>query len=293
MQTHELRYFLAAARCLNFTKAAEECGITQPALTRAIKKLEGELCGELFHRRSGRVELTRLGQELQPRLEDIERKLFEVGREARALAERQSNVLRLGVMCTIGPSHIMDILRKLRERNPGVEISILDARADQVVQLLVDDKVDVGITAQPSMTDALHLQPLFTERYVLAVPAAHPLASAEQVEFSRLQGEAYLERASCEFDEHFEATNGDWPFEFTICFSSERDDWIQALVAVGQGCAIVPEHMQCLPGVVKRRLVCPEIVRSVGLITMRGRPIPAVAQSFLRLARSHKWPADP
>ena len=87
MQTHELRYFLATARTLNFTKAASQCGISQPALTRAIKKLENELGGPLFHRRPGHVELTRLGRTLLPRLEEIERGLADVQSQATALVD--------------------------------------------------------------------------------------------------------------------------------------------------------------------------------------------------------------
>ena len=289
MQTHELRYFLATARTLNFTKAATMCGISQPALTRAIKKLESELGGPLFHRRPGNVELTRLGRTLLPRLEEIERGLAEVQSQASALADEQSISLRLGVMCTVGPIHIVDILRKLREKTSDVDVSIQDVRADAVVELLLADEIDVGITAQPSLPEGIALQPLLDERYVVALPDGHPLAAGAAVELAQLEGQSDLERLSCEFDAHFEAVHGNWPFEFNVTYASEREDWIQALIAAGQGCAILPENMQCAPGIVTRPLTGPEVRRTIGLATLRGRQLPEVAQRFLRIAASHRW----
>lgn len=68
MEMHQVRYFLAVARTLNFTKAADDCNVAQPSLTRAIKQLEGELGGDLF-RRERPVQLTELGQRMQPLLQ--------------------------------------------------------------------------------------------------------------------------------------------------------------------------------------------------------------------------------
>ena len=71
MEIHEVRYFLAVCDTLNFTKAAEQCNVTQPALTRAIQKLEGELGGLLFSRERGNTHLTELGRLMQPHLEEV------------------------------------------------------------------------------------------------------------------------------------------------------------------------------------------------------------------------------
>ena len=89
METHEIRYFLATARELNFTRAAGACNVTQPALTRAIKKLETELGGSLFLRRPGRIELTRLARTVMPQLEAIERSMAQVRDEAQSIADQR------------------------------------------------------------------------------------------------------------------------------------------------------------------------------------------------------------
>lgn len=107
METHEVRYFLSLARELNFTRAAEASGVSQPALTRAIQKLEVELGGALFLRRPGQVELTRLGREVLPQLEAIESTMVDVQRRAQSVTRAASNSLRLGAMCTIGPGSLV------------------------------------------------------------------------------------------------------------------------------------------------------------------------------------------
>jgi DNA-binding transcriptional LysR family regulator len=96
METHQVRYFLAVARTLNFTRAAEECNVTQPSLTRAIKKLEEELGGALFHRERANTHLTELGRAMLPHIEQS----YLAAQSARALAEafKRGDVapLRLG-----------------------------------------------------------------------------------------------------------------------------------------------------------------------------------------------------
>ena len=289
MQTHELRYFLATARLLNFTKAAEQCGVSQPALTRAIKKLEGDLGGALFYRRPGQVELTRLGKALVPRLEEIEQRLDDVRRQAEAMSEQQSSVLRLGVMCTVGPRHIVEILDELRGRTQALDVTVIDAKARDIVALLLTDEIDIGITAQPSLPDDVACEPVYQEEYVVALPQRHALCAGTEVCLADLEGESYLERRSCEFDEHFEAAHKSWPFEFNVVYSSEREDWIQALISAGHGCAILPASMTCSPEVEKRRLVSPSITRTVSVVHLRGRQLSPIASQLLRLVKTHRW----
>jgi LysR family hydrogen peroxide-inducible transcriptional activator len=289
MQTHELRYFLSAARLQNFTKAASECGVSQPALTRAIQKLEASLGGELFYRRLGRIELTPLARRLLPKLEEIQRGLADITLEAKLAIDEKSTTLRLGVVCTIAPTHVVHILGQLRVQFPNAEISIQEVSAPTVLGLLLSNEIEIGVTAQPDIPEEVAFQPLFNDGFEVAMPAGHPLCAGDVVELKQLEGERYLERLNCEFDSYFEAIQGRWPFKFKVIYASEREDWIQELIASGQGCAIVPKSMKCLPGIEKRRLVNPEIRRTVGLVNLRGRPLSLIGQCFLRLAATHSW----
>jgi LysR family hydrogen peroxide-inducible transcriptional activator len=289
METHEIRYFLAMVRELNFTRAAAACGITQPALTRAIKKLESELGGALFLRRPGHIEPTRLARELLPRLEAIEQGMVAVRAHAATVAESQTNSLRLGVMCTVGPAHIVALLSKLQLSMPDVEISIVDAKAGQIVDLLIADDIDVGITAWPTYPESVHAERLISERYVIAARHDSTLAAEAEIPLALLCQHNYIERLGCEFDDYYEARHGKWTVELNVTFSSEREDWIQGLLLAGLGCAIVPERMELAEGIVKRPLTAPDVTREISMVTLRGKQLPRAAAAFARIAKSHRW----
>src|SRR5258707_8685310 len=103
VELHEIRYFLALSKTLNFTKAAETCNVTQPALTRAIQKIEDELGGLLFRRERNRTHLTDLGRLLRPQLEEVMKRSEAVNSAAPSLLKLDHPPLKLGVMCTLGP----------------------------------------------------------------------------------------------------------------------------------------------------------------------------------------------
>lgn len=289
METHEVRYFLAVARELNFTRAASACGISQPALTRAIQKLEAELGGPLLLRRPGNVELTQLGRILLPQLEQVERGLMAIRRQADQINGRQASRLRLGVMCTVSPSVVVDVLSDLRRKQPMLEVSIVDAKASAVIDLLMDDQIDIGISAQPMYPDPVAWQPLASEDFVVAMTEGHALASSPHLTLREVAGTAYLERLGCEFDDYLDVCLGNDAPDFNVVFSSEREDWIQALILSGQGVAIVPETMGCLPGIITRPLVDPQVQRTISLVTRRGRQLSDLGLAFMRGAATRRW----
>lgn len=289
METHEIRYFLAMVRELNFTRAAETCGVTQPALTRAIQKLEAELGGALFLRRPGQIEMTRLAREVQPKLEAIERGMIDVRAHATSVARAQQHTLRLGVMCTVGPAHVVALVKRLREQIPDLLLSITDAKSHEIASLIAQDEIDVGIAALPRYPESVRAEPILKERYALAMRANDPFAVEPSFKLDHLSGQSYVERLGCEFDEYYKTLHGDWIIDLDIAFSSEREDWIQGLLLAGLGYAIVPEHMQLPAGLVKRPLCQLEIARDVALLTLRGKPLPAAAATFVMLAKAHQW----
>ena len=290
METHEIRYFLALARHLNFTRAAESCGVSQPALTRAIQKLEAELGGALFLRRPGQIELTRLGREVLPQLEAIERTIVDVHKRAELVTRARTHSLRLGAMCTVGPAGLMEVIGELRRVLPDLELSITDAKSREIVALIAEDEIDVGIAAWPHYPEAIRADPLFAERYAVAMRADDNLAEVPAVGLERLAGQCYIDRLGCEFDDYYMALHGEWSIDLNIVFASEREDWIQGLLLAGHGYAIVPEFMHLPPGLAKRPLQHPEISREVAILTLRGKQLSPAAATFVRLARGHRWP---
>jgi Bacterial regulatory helix-turn-helix protein, lysR family len=113
MEMHQIRYFLAVADELNFTRAAERCNVAQPSLTRAIKLLEDEFGGPLFHRERANTHLSELGRMVRPHLEQIAEDSLEAKRLAQEFAKLRKTKLKLGVMCTIAPNQLVELLGSL------------------------------------------------------------------------------------------------------------------------------------------------------------------------------------
>src|SRR5215203_52196 len=110
MEMQQVRYFVALAGTLNFTRAAEQCNVSQPALTRAIQQLEHELGGPLFHRERGNTHLSELGRMMLPYLETVEGQARAPREHARAVKKLERATLTIGAMCTIGPQLVAELM---------------------------------------------------------------------------------------------------------------------------------------------------------------------------------------
>lgn len=284
---------LAIVREGNFSRAAVACNVSQPSITRAIRKLEEELGGLLFERRPGQVELTNLGRTLLPRLESVYRELGETIEEATKLNAQRKQSLRLGLMCTIGPRRLINLIGQVNARIPDLELVIEEGRAHSVIERLISDNIDVAIACLPQFPDEIAPLTLYSERYAVACRPDHRFARLAEVPFSELIAEDYLERLNCEFDDYYAAHFGDEAFDLKVRFSSEREDWVQAMIIAGFGIAIVPEQLPVLDGIVLRPITDPVMERRVSVLTVRGRMHSPVVESFVRTAAATKWMQTP
>ncbi len=290
MELHEIRYFLALSEVLNFTRAAEACNVTQPALTRAIKSLEDKLGGVLIHRERGNTHLTELGRMMRPYFQEMFTRMEEAKRRARSFAKLSEARLTVGVMCTIGPSKMIDLFGEFTARNPGVELYLRDGAAGSLEEMLVKGELDVAIYCKPDApSDALHALPLFGERFVIAVAESHPLARLSEIRLADLDGQSYLSRINCEFRDVIAEIRESRGIAIRRPYASERDDWIQCMVLAGLGFTLIPEFAVTVPGLVMRPLVDPVVEREVNLITVRGRPHAPAVGAFVHECRRYPW----
>ena len=162
MEMYQIRYFLVLCEELNFTRAAEKCHVAQPALTRAIKLLEEEFGGLLFHRERARTHLSELGQAVRPYLEEAQRQSQQAKNLATSLIELKSTPLKLGVMCTIGPGNFVGLLSNLQAQHPGIELQIMDASAADLQARLLDGGLEAAIYCWPDQMNCMLTQ---TRRY--------------------------------------------------------------------------------------------------------------------------------
>lgn len=291
MEMHQIRYFLAAARERNFTKAANSCGVSAPSLLRAIRLLEGEFGGPLFNRERGNMHLTELGRIAAPHLEQILQEAEQAKSKAKTLLNLDQATLRIGMMCTIAPSHFVSLIEGFRARHPKIALEIVDASAHSLEASLHAGELEIAIYALPgdAPNERFHALPLFQEAMVIAVSAKHPLAKKKKVELASLNGESYLERINCEFGEYAERFFEEQAVEGKTVYRSDRDDWVLAMVAAGLGYGFLPETSARYPGVVARRIVEPEIWRTVNLVTVRGRPHSPAVGAFVREVMRTHW----
>ena len=291
MEMQHVRYFLALSKTLNFTRAAEASNVSQPALTRAIQQLEHEMGGPLFHRERTRTHLSELGRIMLPYFEGIQTQAEAAREHAKSLKQLDRVTLHIGAMCTIGPALLTGLFLKFRADNPNVDISVIDKGAGELVEMLASGEIHLALFGMPDGPDnRFHAVPLFEERFVIAVPPEHRFAQQNVVRVRDLHEEAYVNRTRCEvFDlarRDFRAAGA-----YTkIVFSSERDDWVQAMIKAGMGFGFFPELCVSDPGLVTRRLVDPEFVRTITLVTVRGRPHSPAVGAFVRQAKSFAWP---
>lgn len=289
MELHQIRYLLAVVREGTFSKAAVACNVSQPSITRGIRKLEQEFGAPLLDRRSGGVFLTRLGREVLPRLEAAFGEIENVLAEAEGQNKHNMQRLRVGLMCTIGPRNLLDLVQAVQSRVPDLDLRIEEGRAREIIDRLIADEVDIAIACLPGFPDEVSSRPLFRERYAVAFAPGHRFELMDQVPFQELIGEKYLERLHCEFDDYYAAHFGEQPFDLDIRFSSEREDWIQAMIAAGLGVAILPEFLPVTSGILTRPISEPEMVREISLVSVRGRPHTQAVAAFSRVAASIKW----
>ena len=291
MELHEIRYFLALSKTLNFTKAAEMCNVSQPALTRAIQKMEDELGGLLFSRERSNTHLTELGRMLEPHLTEVLTRTQAAKETATRFLRLDSAHLKLGVMCTIGPVRFVSFLSRFRADNPGIEITLTEAVPDRLCDLLMKGELDVALIARPDgFTPPLQPQPLYRERFVIACSAGHPFAQRDAVSMTDLDGQPYLQRINCEYRDFLRDTCHANGSHLVGAFRSEREDWILTMVAAGMGICFLPEFSNTIPGVIARPVVEPSVEREVCLVTVAGRRWSSPLSAFVRAVRQYRWP---
>jgi LysR family transcriptional regulator, hydrogen peroxide-inducible genes activator len=291
MEMQQIRYFLALADKLNFTRAAELCNVTQPSLTRAIKLLEGELGGPLIRRERANTHLTELGRIVRSHLEQVYDEAQKTKRAAKELTRPKKTTLKLGVMCTIAPDQIIELIGSMQAGHPKVELRLSDANASDLEKQLLEGLLDVAIYCIPGCKpeERTHAMSLFRERMVVAIHRQHRLANGATIRVKDLDGECYIHRTNCEFagyaDPVFDAQN-------TTCeavYWSDRDDWTLAMVAAGVGWAFMPENSVGHAGVVGIPFVEPEFWREVNFVSVRGRPYSAACGALVREAMRMRW----
>ena len=192
MTLTELKYIVAVARERHFGKAAEACFVSQPTLSVAVKKLEEELDLKLFERNANEVTVTPLGAEIVRQAQSVLDQASNIKEIAKRGKDPLAGALRLGVIYTIAPYLLPDLVRQIITHSPQMPLMLQENFTVKLLEMLRTGEIDCAILADPFPDAGLAVAPLYDEPFFAALPSKHPLASQASVSAEQLKNETML-----------------------------------------------------------------------------------------------------
>jgi DNA-binding transcriptional LysR family regulator len=271
MDIRELRYFSAVFGERNLTAAARRCFVSQPSISVAITNLEAELGTTLFIRHKKGVAPTASAE----RFHAIARRIIDETDAARNLFREppKQRALTLGLMRTLDMRRTVALLKPLTG-NADVALRLVGAT----------DKADARIVSRNMLAADEHFVPLWSERYVAALPPSHPLTLKDKLRTSDLADIDLIDRCYCERSDVF----GRHAPPRKPAAIAESEDWAMALVAAGVGVAIVPEGVARANPDIAIRDIEIRVTREVGLAYSAKQPPSDVLRDFIAKVRKQR-----
>lgn len=292
MEMQQVRYFLALTETLNFTRAAEQCNVTQPALTRAIKALEDEFGGELIRREGKLSHLTDLGRRMLPLLKQCHDSALSAKAVARSVAAGEARSLALGLSRTVDLRLVGASLSELFRVFPTLRLKLRRGNGAQILEYLRNGEVDLAIAGPLEESwERLDAWPIFSESFEMLLGPNHRLAvrNAPDITLADLLEETFLLQSDSETAEEearqLEAAG--------VCMERahmvDSDGDLAALVEANIGVALAPKSALRGGGFVRHMTPNLDLRRTVTLYTVQGRTRSAEAGAFIAQIRAHEW----
>jgi len=248
MTLTELRYIVAVAREKHFGRAAEACFVSQPTLSVAIKKLEDELEVKLFERGTNEVTVTPLGEEIVRQAQTVIEGAAGIKETAKRGKDPVSGPLRLGVIYTIGPYLLPDLVKQAIDRVPQMPLMLQENFTAKLLDMLRTGELDCAIMAEPFPDTGLAVASLYDEPFKVAVPKTHALAKRKSVSAEELKQETMLLLGTghCFRDHVLEVCPEYARFSTDAggirkSFEGSSLETIKYMVASGMGVTVVPQ----------------------------------------------------
>jgi DNA-binding transcriptional LysR family regulator len=291
MEMHQVRYFLAVARTLNFTRASEECNVSQPSLSRAIKLLEAELGGELFRRERPAAQLTSLGQYMHPLLKQCYESAVGARSLADAIKKRAVGSLTIIFSRTVDLEIAAAPLASLQAQFGRLQLRLLRGARDEITEALKEGEADLAVAA--GLEDAwerLDRWPLFVEPFVLVASPGHRLANRMEVEIEELKEERLVLRPYCDNSRQILALLGECGIPVENCDEIACEEDLVTLLSAKAGAAVVPTTLADRGRLVRIPIRGLDLRRTVCLYGVAGRQRTAAANAVLKVLRALSWP---
>ncbi|MCP2071631.1 UNVERIFIED_ORG: LysR family carnitine catabolism transcriptional activator [Pseudomonas lini] len=284
MTLKQIRAFLAVAQSLSFAVACERLHLSQSALSLTIKALEEGLGGRLFSRNTRNVALTPEGESLLPLARRLVADWDNAEDEMRQRFTLQRGRVTLAAMPSFAGNLLPPILKTFRARYPNVNVTVNDVINEQVLEMVRDRHVELGVAFEPQQSSSLAFTPLYLDRFVAVVPLDSPLAQLSEIKWQALLEQPFitLQRPSTVrvmLEEHLQARGMKLPVEF----ESHQLATVGRMVASGLGVSAVPAL--CVGQMHELGARCitlsdPVIERAIGVLTKPGHELSAAAQAL-------------
>ena len=295
MNIRDLEYLVALAEFRHFRRAADSCHVSQPTLSGQTRKLEDELGVTLLERTSRKVLFTQAGLLLVEQAKNVLREVKILKEMASLQGESMSGPLHIGLIPTVGPYLLPQIIPMLHKAFSRLEMYLHEAQTQNLLSQLDSGKLDCAILAQAKETELFIEVPLFDEPMNLAIYADHPWADRDRVQMHELAGEQLLmlEDGHCLRDQAmgfcFQAgANEDTHFRATSL------ETLRNMVAAGSGITLLP--LLAVPNEKKRDGVCylecyqPVPKRTIALVYRPGSPLRGRYEQLAEAIREHMQP---
>ncbi|MEP3478619.1 MAG: LysR family transcriptional regulator [Fuerstiella sp.] len=240
MEIDQLRYFLGAAERGNFTRAAEDLDISQPALSRSIQKLEEELGQPVFERKTRSIVLTEAGTLLQSRAQQILSIIEDTKSEI--TDDGESGRVRIGAIPTIAPYFLPQILKQFSEAFPAANLIVQENTTDQLLKKCTQGEIDLAILALPVPVKYLEVEKLFEEELLLVLPLDHPLVEKTNINLADIAPLPFvlLDEAHCLSDNIVSFCRQRSMQPVSVGRTSQLT-MVQELVSLSHGISMIPE----------------------------------------------------
>jgi len=291
MEMTQLRYVVALARTGNFSRAAEQCNVSQPSLSQQIQKLEDELGERLFDRMKRQTKLTSHGEVFFRRAVVILAEAEMALREASEAKSLVSGTCTIGVLPTIAPYLLPEAIGLFTRKYPGVEIVVQEDTTAQLLKQLAAYELDFAIASHPIQDRRLEIKELFAEELLLALPPRHPLAQKRTVSAAALRRERLIimRQEHCLGDQVL-GFCAQRDVKATISFRSAQLETIHALVSAGLGLSLIPAmaaKVKRSDALEYRSIQGPRPHRKIIALWPRQRPLSHAARAFLEIMPAH------
>jgi DNA-binding transcriptional LysR family regulator len=270
IELRHLRYFVAVAESLHFSRAARRLHIAQPPLSQQIRRLEAMLGFQLLVRTSRAVKLTASGEALLERARRTLDRIHEDFESVRRVGRGETGYLRVGFIGSGMLTCLPALLREYRKRYPNVELRLEEFYTSHLIKAIGDGSVDVGFIRDGGSIPDLHVEPLLEEKFIAVLPNLHRLARRARIKILDLRDEPFVFYSSS-------AGQTAWDRTMKLCENEgflpkivqEAPHWVTILSLVGAGIGVT---------------IAPTCIRTIAPATVCCRPVSGSGASFIELA---------